>query len=72
MRGAGPEAPEGGSGDGILEGSGTYDDGNTLDGDGCSRYCLTEPGGDCAGVDGGTNSGCQRLVAGAAHAVAIR
>jgi cysteine-rich repeat protein len=49
----------------MLRDGETCDDGNTQDGDGCSIYCLTEPGWDCSGgtcvpvpaIDGGVDSG---------------
>jgi len=38
-------------GNGVVDGSEACDDGNRIDGDGCSAACALEPGGDpCAGV----------------------
>jgi cysteine-rich repeat protein len=44
--------PGGGAvcGNGILEGSEACDDGNTMNGDGCSSSCMIEPGWVCAGT----------------------
>lgn len=51
-------------GDRAVKGAETCDDGNTLDGDGCSSICVIEPGWDCGGsscvpvtsADGGGSS----------------
>ncbi len=37
-------------GDGAVDGAETCDDGNTMDGDGCSATCTEEPGYDCTGA----------------------
>jgi large repetitive protein len=56
----------------MMKGGETCDDGNTSEGDGCSRYCLVEPGWDCTSgvcvrlpaVDGGGDSGTPVLYCG--------
>jgi fibro-slime domain-containing protein len=46
---AGPDRPGGGTcGDGIIERSEQCDDGNTINGDGCSRICQIEANWDCS------------------------